>query len=32
MKRVLCVGGIRKGKVTIKTCSDKKIKKYVQEK
>lgn len=31
MKRILCVGVIRKGKMTIKTCNEKEIKKYVQE-
>lgn len=31
MKRILCVGVIRKGKMIIKTCNDKEIKKYVQE-
>lgn len=31
MKRILCVGVIRKGKMTIKTCNEKDIKKYVQE-
>lgn len=32
MKRILCVGVIRRGKITIKTCNDKEIEKYVQEK
>lgn len=31
MKRILCVGVIRGGKMTIKTCNNKEIKKYVQE-
>lgn len=31
MKRILCVGVIRKGNMTIKACSEKEIKKYVQE-
>jgi hypothetical protein len=31
VKRILCVGVIRKGKMTIKTCNEKEIKKYVQE-
>ena len=31
MKRILCVGVIRKGKMTIKTCNEKEIKRYVQE-
>ena len=31
MKRILCVGVIRKGNVTIKACNEKEIKKYVQE-
>lgn len=29
MKRILCVGVIRKGKMIIKTSDDKEIKKYV---
>lgn len=32
MKKVLCVGVIRNGKITIKTCNEKEIDKYVQEK
>ncbi|EJZ50517.1 hypothetical protein CSBG_03564 [Clostridium sp. 7_2_43FAA] len=32
MKRILCVGVIKSGKMTIKTSNDKEIKKYVQEK
>jgi hypothetical protein len=32
MKRILCVGVIRKGKMTIKICNEKEIEKYVQEK
>ena len=32
MKRILCVGVIRAGKITIKACNDKEIEKYVQEK
>ena len=31
MKRILCVGVIRKGKMTIKTSNDKELNKYVQE-
>ncbi len=31
MKRILCVGVIMAGKVTIKINNDKEIKKYVQE-
>ena len=31
MKRILCVGVIRAGKMTIKTCNEKEIKRYVQE-
>lgn len=31
MKRILCVGVIRAGKVTIKTNNDKELNKYVQE-
>ena len=31
MKRILCVGVIRAGKVTIKTNNDKEIKRDVQE-
>ena len=31
MKRILCVGVIRRGKTTIKTCNEKEIEKYVQE-
>jgi hypothetical protein len=30
MKRILCVGVIRKGKVTIKTCDEKEIRISVQ--
>lgn len=29
MKRIPCVGVIRGGKMTIKTCNNKEIKKYV---
>lgn len=29
MKRILCVGVIRKGKVTIKTCDEKEIRRNV---
>ncbi|GEM_PF-2158516 len=32
MKRILCVGVIRNGKITIKTCAEKEIRKNVQEK
>lgn len=32
MKRILCVGVIRNGKMTIRTCNEKEIEKYVQEK
>lgn len=32
MKRILCVGVIRARKMTIKTCNEKEIEKYVQEK
>lgn len=32
MKRILYVGVIRNGKMTIKTCNAKEIEKYVQEK
>ena len=32
MKRILCVGLIRRGNITIKTCNEKEIEKYVQEK
>ncbi len=32
MKRILCVGVIRKGKMSIKTCDKKEIEKHVQEK
>lgn len=32
MKRTLCVGVIRNGKMTIKTCDEKEIEKHVQEK
>ncbi len=31
MKRILCVGVIRGGKMTIKISNDKVIKRYVQE-
>lgn len=31
MKRILCVGVIRKGEMTIKTCNEKERKRYVQE-
>lgn len=31
MKRILCIGVIIKGKMTIKTCDEKEIDKYVQE-
>ncbi len=29
MKRILCVGVIRKGKMTIKTCDEKEIRRNV---
>lgn len=32
MKRILCVGVIRSGKMTIRTCNEKEKKQYVQEK
>lgn len=31
MKRILCIGVIRKGKMTIKTFDEKEMDKYVQE-
>lgn len=31
MKRILCVGLIRNGKMTIKTCNEKEIRRNVQE-
>ena len=31
MKRIICIGVIRAGKMTIKTNNDKEIKRYVQE-
>lgn len=31
MKRIICVGVIRNGKMAIKTCNEKEIEKYVQE-
>ncbi len=31
VKRILCVGVIRGGKITIKTCNEKEINRYVQE-
>lgn len=31
MKRILCVGVIRKGKMIIKTCNEKEIRRNVQE-
>ena len=32
MKRILCVGVIRNGKMIIRPCDEKEIEKYVQEK
>lgn len=32
MKRIICVCVIRNGKMTIRTCDEKDIEKYVQEK
>lgn len=32
MKRILCVDVIRKGNMIIKTCNEKEMDKYVQEK
>lgn len=32
MKRIICVGVIRNGKMAIKTCDAKEIVRYVQEK
>lgn len=32
MKRILCVGVIRKGKMSIKTCDEKEMIRNVQEK
>lgn len=32
MKRVICVGVIRNGKMTIKTCNNKEIRRNAQEK
>ena len=29
MKKILCVGVIIRGKITIKTCNEKEIEKYV---
>ena len=31
MKRILCLGAIKGGKMTIKACNNKEIKKYVEE-
>lgn len=31
MKKIICIGVIRAGKMTIKTCNEKERKQYVQE-